>query len=174
MASVCGTCFPSHYPGVKQYKDDTGCILENCIGKHRFVDANTNQLIEWEDDDHCSCCSNDPDGERCVLIRDVSNEVLRKPELTNGSLSDPKALIAYLKAGCEIRQVGFDGKPGSSHFPEHFLLAPNAVWQVRVKADHVNALETLGLLQIDSQRETEWLSRLNVSLPTLQYDIPEV
>lgn len=86
----------------------------------------------------------------------------------------PKQLLAYLKAGCEIKQVGEnrrylnDGKPD----PKYYLIAPNLQWEFELEPRHVQALETLELISVDCCGGNYWISKENFNIPAIK-KIPE-
>lgn len=98
--------------------------------------------------------------------------MLQKPECRpyTNTVSSPKQILAYLKQGCEIKQVGQsprflnDGKP----LPKYYLLAPNLQWEFELDPKHVQALETLELITVDCCGGNYWLSKASLNIPAIQ------
>lgn len=98
----------------------------------------------------------------------VSAGKLTKPETDCGYLKSPKLILAYLKAGCEIKQIGHDRRFFSDKVPEYWLIAPGLAWEIRLLEHHVKALETLDLICLDSGSGNAWyFSKADFSIPSL-------
>ncbi|WP_196161778.1 hypothetical protein [Reinekea sp. G2M2-21] len=86
------------------------------------------------------------------------------PKISNPN--DPKLVLAYLKAGCEIEQIGRDltfyGKQ-----PTYSLKPPGQLWECSLKPEIVVALETLKLIEVDSGNGTTYWSKADFSLPEI-------
>lgn len=93
-------------------------------------------------------------------------EKLKPPATKYGYIESPKAILAYLKAGCEIRQIGRDRRC-SDDITEYWIVAPGMAWEARLHEVHVKALETLELVRVDSCSGNTWFSRENFSIPTI-------
>ena len=63
----------------------------------------------------------------------MSSERIRKlkqPVTKYGYIESPKDLFAYLKAGCEIKQIGRDRTTLEGRYPEYWLIAPGLIWKL--------------------------------------------
>jgi len=83
----------------------------------------------------------------------------------NGFVAYPKDILAYLKAGCGIKQLGMDQRYQSTPSSAFLLFAPMEKWEVRVNPDHVRAMEKLDLLEIDSAAGNTWYLKGSFSIP---------
>lgn len=101
----------------------------------------------------------------------MSNKSLPPPQLRpfTGEVQCPKSLLAYLKAGCEIHQAGNDKDKNRVYH----LVAPGISWQVAVAPAHVQALETLKLIEVDCCGEGWWVSKAALELPNISGAITE-
>lgn len=170
MKRTCGTMFPDFEIGCS-HKDQQGCNLHpGHKGKHRFTDT-MGRLVEWEDDDSCECgCNKDRDSQSCVIYKDITNSTLVKPELKDGYVKSPKMLLAYLKEGCELRQIGKNRQLTTDKYPEYYLVVPGQAWTVRVHPAHAESLEALDLVSVENCSGGEiWHSKIDLSLPALEY-----
>ncbi|WP_305910560.1 hypothetical protein Q9L42_020595 (plasmid) [Methylomarinum sp. Ch1-1] len=94
---------------------------------------------------------------------------LAKPNTKYGYIESPKEIIAYLKAGCEIKQIGFNKTHIEGPTPAYWLKPPGVLtWEVRLHEVHVRALETLELITVDSGDGKCWFSRADFSVPSLK------
>lgn len=97
----------------------------------------------------------------------LSQKTLPKPALERGYLASPKTLLAYLKMGCEIQQVGCDQRSQNDPAPDYFLVN-GMYWEVPVHPRHAQALETLELITLDCGDGKNWYSRASFSVPALE------
>ncbi len=93
-------------------------------------------------------------------------EILKQPATKYGYIESPKDILAYLKSGCEIKQIRRD-KRFPDDLVEYWLVAPGMSWQYRLHEVHVKALETLELVIVDSGNGNTWFSRANFSIPSV-------
>lgn len=82
-------------------------------------------------------------------------------------IESPKELLAYLKMGCELKQIGCNALPGDKRQPIYRLTAPFQQWEVGVASCHAVALETLGLVEVDCCGGNYWISKGNFELPVI-------
>ena len=88
-------------------------------------------------------------------------------------VASPKQLLGYLKAGCEIKQVGQNENPLliRPQFPKYYLVAPNLQWEYELEPAHVKALETLELISVvcsvSSAEGDCWMSKADFSIPAI-------
>ena len=92
---------------------------------------------------------------------------LEKPRTKYGYIELPKEILSYLKAGCQIKQIGQNKRCNFDRTPEYWLINP-MTWEVRLHESHVRALETLELITVDSGTGGSWFSKANFSIPKLQ------
>lgn len=96
-----------------------------------------------------------------------STDKLTRPETKYGYIESPKEILAYLKARCEIKQIGRNKQCIDGKTPEYWLIAPAMAWEIRLHEIHVRAMETLELINVDSGDGTSWFSRANFSIPNI-------
>lgn len=95
---------------------------------------------------------------------------LPKPELKPFSkyVASPKQLMAYLKLGCEVKQVGQNHIPGTNDHPLYYLIAPDLQWEVELLPKHVQALEALELIEVDCSVDNYWISKQSFEIPKVR------
>lgn len=89
----------------------------------------------------------------------------------SNTVASPKQLLGYLKAGCEIKQVGQNEQPLRTK-PKYYLIAPNLQWEFELDSEHVKALETLELIAVDcsvaSSEGCYWMSKADFAIPDIK------
>ena len=103
--------------------------------------------------------------------------MLQKPECRpyTNTVASPKQILAYLKQGCEIKQVGQNRRfiNDCTPMPKYFLIAPNLQWEFELDSKHVQALETLELIQVDCCGGNYWLSKASLDIPKIEH-VPQL
>lgn len=103
--------------------------------------------------------------------------MLKKPDChpyTN-TVASPKQILAYIKQGCEIKQVGDNPRflNDSKPIPKYYLLAPNQQWEYELEPKHVQALETLELITVDCCGGNYWVSKASLDIPKIE-NVPQL